>query len=284
MKAKQRFLEMVRQFSAVQDASEAEAIALMLLEYFAKINRTALIRQPDVMLSEKTMDDLLLAERRILQHEPVQYVTGEAYFHGRIYKVSKDVLIPRPETEELVSWLLEACKGKQHSRVLDIGTGSGCIAISIQHALPAAEVTAIDLSGEALTLAQLNAGDMQETIDWMEMDFLQAKNWTALGEYDIIVSNPPYIPKSYADQMEKHVVEHEPSMALFVPDEDPLIFYRKISEFGQKKLTKNGLIFLELHADHAKETMHMFSAAGYSTLLKHDIYGKPRMLKASLLR
>lgn len=284
MKAKQRWVEMVESFSRIYDISEAEAISTIILEHVAHISRSSLIRNPDQAIDEKTLFDLMQAEHRIMQHEPVQYVTGATYFFGHTLKVSKSVLIPRPETEELVSWIIEESKNQQNIKILDIGTGSGCIAISLQHALFQSKVTGIDLSAAALEIAKFNAEIIQRDMDFILMDFLQEENWSRLENFDLLVSNPPYIPESLAGEMEKHVKEHEPALALFVPNEDPLLFYRKIALFGKTHLYKNGLIFVELHAAHAHETECLFQRLGYTTQLKEDMFGKPRMLKASLIR
>jgi release factor glutamine methyltransferase len=282
MKAKLRLLEMAKVFCSIYDTSEAEAIAGILLEFYAGIHRSMLIRNPDLHLESKVLDNLKMAEQRILQQEPVQYVTGEAYFMKQVFQVSEAVLIPRPETEELVYWALDELQEKSGNEILDIGTGSGCIAISIKQRFPEVRLTAIDLSAEALKMAQLNAKNVQAMVQFEQMDFLEKENWKRLEQYDMIISNPPYIPQSFSSTMDKHVLEYEPTMALFVPDEDPLLFYRKIAVFGKSHLKESGMIFLELHAAHAHETETLFREMDYHTMLKEDMFGKPRMLRASL--
>jgi release factor glutamine methyltransferase len=192
-------------------------------------------------------------------------------------------LIPRPETEELVDWVVECSKSKlAGNRVLEIGTGSGCIAIAIKTALPANSLTALDISEPALAIARKNAERLKTPIQFLASDFLEESNWEALPKYAVIASNPPYIPISEKAKLDKNVTAWEPGVALFVPDNDPLLFYRKIAAFGKKHLEKDGVIFVECHQDFAKATQEMFVAMGYETQLKKDLFDNERMLKAVL--
>jgi len=194
-------------------------------------------------------------------------------------QVNEHVLIPRPETEELVEQLIKDRKSKlTDPAILDIGTGSGCIPIAIKKNLPASKLTAIDVSKDALLLAKENATLHNTHISFTELDFLDETNWPALGLFDIIISNPPYIPINEKEKLAKHVSDFEPHLALFVPDRSPLIFYEKIAAFGRDHLLPNGKIYLETHEDHAKETADLFHNIYQTVMIKKDMYGKERMI------
>lgn len=242
-----------------------------------------------VKQNETVPDDLLKKMQYVLEelmtHKPVQYVLGEAWFYGLRFHVNEAVLIPRPETEELVEWVISEYK-KQHRSaydILDIGTGSGCIAISIKHKIPDAEVTAIDISEAALQVARKNAEEHSLDIDWKKISALDASAMETLGNFDIIISNPPYIPERDKADMHKNVLEYEPAVALFAPDNDPLIFYRHIAQFAKKHLKPNGRLYFEIHENLGASALTLLRNERYDAILKKDAQGKDRMLKCSLL-
>lgn len=205
----------------------------------------------------------------------------QSLVYGENFTVNENVLIPRPETEELVEWIISYANIKNKTlSILDIGTGSGCIAIALKKSLPHCEVSALDVSKEALKLAQLNANNLNVSIQWMEQNILDT---VALeNAYDIIVSNPPYIPIGEKESMQKQVVNFEPSLALFVPDEDPLIFYRTIAKMAKQSLSKNGQLFFEIHYDQGNAILTLLNELNFHAELRQDSFGKDRMIRASL--
>jgi release factor glutamine methyltransferase len=218
---------------------------------------------------------------QLLNGKPLQYIIQKAWFLGKAYFVNEAVLIPRPETEELVEWIIEYAQiiNKPLS-ILDIGTGSGCIPISLKLAIPNAHITAIDISKEALAIAEQNAARYHTEIEWIAQDILQTKQLK--DRYDIMVSNPPYIPLREKVAMQKQVADHEPEIALFVPDQFPLIFYSKIAHIGKSALKPNGQLFFEIHYDQGEAIIALLNEMGYHAELKQDIFGKDRMVRASL--
>jgi release factor glutamine methyltransferase len=218
---------------------------------------------------------------QLLNGKPLQYIIQKAWFLGKAYFVNEAVLIPRPETEELVEWIIEYAQiiNKPLS-ILDIGTGSGCIPISLKLAIPNAHITAIDISKEALAIAEQNAANYHTEIEWIAQDILQTKQLK--DRYDIMVSNPPYIPLREKVAMQKQVADHEPEIALFVPDQFPLIFYSKIAHIGKSALKPNGQLFFEIHYDQGEAIIALLNEMGYHAELKQDIFGKDRMVRASL--
>jgi release factor glutamine methyltransferase len=205
----------------------------------------------------------------------MQYILGEAYFMGDRFMVSPAVLIPRPETEELVQWIIDEERPKH---ILDIGTGSGCIAISLAKRLPHSDVQAIDISAEALQVARQNAAALGVDIKFLQCDFLAQQD--TLGLFDLIVSNPPYIPETEKETLHTNVRDHEPGTALFVPNDDALLFYRSIAFFGKTHLKVGGFIYCEVHQDYATDTAALFKSEGYSTVtLRNDVNGNPRMIR-----
>lgn len=212
---------------------------------------------------------------RLLAATPVQYVTGYAWFMGERFHVNEDVLIPRPETEELVAWVQDSIADTS-PRILDVGTGSGCIPVMLKKRIPGADIHAVDVSGKALEIARQNARTHQAGVSFHEADFLDERGWEALPEIDIIVSNPPYIPLGNKDSMEKNVVDHEPHLALFVPDEDPLQFYRSILAFARQKLAPGGMVFFETHYDLAQKVAEL---GGAHAEISKDLSGKERMVR-----
>lgn len=224
---------------------------------------------------------------RLLQHEPMQYVLQEAWFCGMKLFVDKSVLIPRPETEELVEWVLKETQERpvesqngQAISILDAGTGSGCIPLALKRNLRDADVWSCDISKAALQVAQRNADSFGAAINLIELNFLKQDEWAQLPSFDVIVSNPPYVPESDKDQMQPNVLNYEPHTALFVPNNDPMIFYRAIAEFAKEKLNSGGRIYVEIHESLGDTATHLFGEAGYKVELRKDLQGKQRMLKA----
>jgi release factor glutamine methyltransferase len=234
--------------------------------------------------------DLRKAEEMISQlneGKPLQYVTGEAWFYKYLFKVNPSVLIPRPETEELIEWMLHGLKQEerpnQSYKILDIGSGSGCIPVCLKKERPQDTICSIDISEEALELAKKNAKNLQADIQFIQMNFLEEREWTSLECYDYIISNPPYIPLREKDHLDKQVRDFEPQLALFVPDNRPLLFYEKIASFGLTHLTPEGRIYVEMHQQFAQQTKSVFANKGYKKVeIKKDISGNERMLMASL--
>ena len=271
----------LNELKLVYEAQEASAITNMIFESLADINRQTIVTQPDYPITLPLQQKLETALKRLKQMEPVQYVIGYAWFGNLRFKVSPAVLIPRPETEELVNEVLAYLKTKPSPKLLDIGTGSGCIPISIKNKLPDAVITAIDVSEEALNVARENAAALSADIHFMQLNFLDEGSWENLDLFDAIVSNPPYIPAIETDSLDNNVTAFEPHLALFVPDDKRFIFYESIATFGLKHLNAGGYIFMETHADFAKEVQDIFIALGYDASIKKDFYENERMVIAT---
>ena len=248
----------------------------ILTEDFLGLSRLDIALKPDKELSGEEEGKLNTALQRLKQHEPVQYITGHTEFFGLNFQVNRDVLIPRPETEELVEWVIQDLKGKKVN-ILDIGTGSGCIAIALAKNLPKAKVTAVDISPGALTVAKSNSQKNEVEVEFLELDILAADNFSR--SFDVIVSNPPYVRELEKKQMQRNVLEHEPGTALYVKDEDPLLFYRKITTLAAENLSSGGKLYLEINQYLGKETEALLKQKNFQTTLKKDIFGAERMLK-----
>lgn len=231
-------------------------------------------------------EEVLLRQytERLLQHEPVQYILNESWFCGLRFYVDKNVLVPRPETEELVEWVVSNCKFPvDQLRILDIGSGSGCISVSLKRRIRRAEVWGCDVSDAALAVAKKNAESLGTDVNFVQLDFLDSTTWQALPSFDIIISNPPYIPAKDKKDMQPNVLLHEPATALFVPDNDPLVFYKAIAEFGKTHLNKAGSVFTEIHESLGERTLEIFKSAGYKSELKKDMQQKDRMIRSGLI-
>jgi release factor glutamine methyltransferase len=277
------YQQLLYQLYELYDDREAANIADWVIEYITGQKRIDRIIYKNIPLNKEQELQLTTFTTQLLQHEPVQYVLQEAWFAGRRFYVDESVLIPRPETEELVEMVI-SCQllVASNSQLLDIGTGSGCIPIALKKRLPNTNITSIDISDKALNIAKKNATKLQADILYKQVDFLDETSWDDLGKFDVIVSNPPYIKQSESNAMSKHVTSYEPSIALFVADDDALIFYRKIALFGKLHLTENGQIFVEINEALGNETIVMFNSFGFKTLLKKDLQGKDRMIHAWL--
>lgn len=262
---------------------EARALAFVVLEDAFGLSRTDIYLGKDTAFSE---DDTIRLEkilRRLEQGEPVQYVIGTAQFCDLTFRVTPDTLIPRPETEELVGWVASLLPSAAPCSVLDVGTGTGCIAISLAKQFPRAQVTAWDISEGALAVARQNAQANGVTVDFRRTDVLEVVNESAVSAPSsdalYIVSNPPYICERERAEMETHVLDYEPASALFVPDTDPLLFYRALARLGQQ--LHAAAVLVEINQAYGQETVRMFQSSGYSNVeLRRDIYGKDRMIKA----
>ena len=257
---------------------EATAITKIMFEHFAKISGSDMIINAKKELDNDIEHLLQNALLQLKDHVPVQHITGQAWFYNLNFEVNNAVLIPRSETEELVLEAINFLKGNEGKKVLDIGTGSGCIPISIKKNIANALITSVDVSRAAISVAEKNAAKNNVEINFVEMDFLDEGNYKGLAEFDLIISNPPYIPENEKNILDKNVVDFEPQLALFVPNNNPLIFYKKILIFAENHLAKNGKILLETHEDFAIITSEIFIAAKYEVEIKKDMQGKDRML------
>lgn len=259
------------------DPGEKQAIALMLLEKITGLTKTAIIsgRPSTLSPSQKAVLDESVA--RLNKKEPIQYILGEAWFYGRSFFVDRHVLIPRPETELVVEEALHRAPSDAAS-ILDIGTGSGCIAITLAIELPGSGITAVDISEMALEVARRNASLWQVTnVIFVEQDILKD---SIDNRYDLILSNPPYVPSSESSSLEAHVLQYEPHEALFVPDHDPLIFYRAIAEYGHDLLNPEGFIIVEIHESFGESAKALFEKYGYQARIICDLDAKDRVIIA----
>ena len=276
--------EFWKPLTQVYDAGEAKAVGRLVMEMRFGLSMTDLV-------CGRTGDDaeMRALQQRLLTGEPVQYILGEAEFGGRIFHVEPGVLIPRPETYELCQWIVrgeeQGAKSKKCS-ILDIGTGSGCIACTLATEIPTAQVTAWDISDDALRIASENAKLHGVHVEFKKVDALHPTTDTehhSLAAYDMIVSNPPYICNKERKTMEANVLEHEPHLALFVPDDDPLLFYRAIARYAAKALTPNGQLFFEINPLYADEMQKMLNEEGFRhTEIRQDQFGKQRFTKSWL--
>ena len=259
--------------------SEARALAKLLLVEMLGFSTLELYGGKDRVISEK--DRILLMDiiSRLQQNEPIQYIIGKETFCNLSFMVDKNVLIPRPETQELVEWILVDNEGRKGCRILDVGTGSGCIAISLAKKMPKSQVEAWDFSAGALQMAKRNASLNEVEICFVKQDVLTFVPESAC--LDILVSNPPYITESEKTGMEGNVLDWEPETALFVQDDDPLLFYRKIASLGRVMLNPGGSLYFEINRAYGKEMVTMLEEMGYTRIvLRKDMFGNDRMIKA----
>ncbi|MEX1201868.1 MAG: peptide chain release factor N(5)-glutamine methyltransferase [Ferruginibacter sp.] len=259
---------------------EAVAISRLCFEEMAGKDRFFILTKGNEQVDITIETAMLHGLTQLKNDVPVQHITGKAWFRNLHLKVTPDTLIPRPETEELVQQAIDFIEKENKKSVLDIGTGSGCIAVSIKKECGQVLVTAIDYSKKALEVAIENATKQQTPITFVEMNFLEEKNCTTLPIFDVIISNPPYIPIAQKDLIDKNVTAHEPAMALFVEDEQPLIFYEKIALFAQDHLMQGGQIFMETHWQYAYEVAAYFIAHGFEARVIKDFFDKERIVAA----
>lgn len=283
MKIKEYRTQFIQDLTALYGEDEAESFFYLILENQHQLKRIDLALQPDLVFSS---DALQVWDQFLMQLKneiPVQYALGVTSFYGLDFEVNTNVLIPRPETEELVDWILnnlQSTGNNQKVKILDIGTGSGCIAISLAKNLVNAQVFALDVSEEALKTAQKNAQKNQVSITFLHQNILETND--LLQQFDVIVSNPPYVRNLEKQEIKNNVLHYEPHLALFVEDSDALIFYRKIAELAQTSLSNNGFLYFEINQYLGKETVDLLENLNFKNIeLRKDIYGNDRMIQCN---
>ena len=272
---------MTKELKNVYDSDELRNIIELVIEHITNMSRAEQVKNKVPYLTCTQLEDLDAITERLKKNEPVQYVLGEAWFAGMKFKVNKNVLIPRPETEELVDWIVKLVNTQ--CSIIDIGTGSGCIPIALKKKFPQATVSAIDFCSEAIFTATENAIELNTQVDFILLDFLDEEKWKDLYQYDIIVSNPPYVKQSEINTMHDRVKEFEPHLALFVPDNDALLFYKKLSDFAVKHLKPGGSLFVEINEALGEQVVALFRSAGFANIeLRKDMQEKDRMIRATI--
>ena len=283
MNIKEYRTQFIQELTPIYDAGEAESFFYLILEEKKQLKRIDLALHPDLVFSEEEIGVWNAILEQLKQEIPIQYLLGKTSFYGLDFEVNEAVLIPRQETEELVEWILESQKSKVESqkvKILDIGTGSGCIAISLAKNLPDATVFALDVSEEALATAKKNAKNNSVNVTFIHQNILETED--LLQQFDIIVSNPPYVRNLEKEEIKKNVLENEPHLALFVADNDALVFYKKIAQLAQKNLLPNGQLYFEINQYLGKEMVDLLEKMNFKTVdLRKDFYGNDRMTKAS---
>ncbi|MBE7693238.1 peptide chain release factor N(5)-glutamine methyltransferase [Tenacibaculum finnmarkense] len=294
-------IDFTAQLSEIYPQTEIDTFFFYLIEEYLDFQRIDVLMKADFEITDSKQILFNSAIQRLKKQEPIQYILGNTEFYGFPFLVNKNTLIPRPETEQLVEWILEEIsdiKNSQHSQydevlkprsILEIGTGTGCIPISLKKHLADFDISAIDVSKEALKIAKENAKQNTVEINFIAQDILKAENLNFISSsnssdicFDIIVSNPPYVRELEKAEIKNNVLENEPHLALFVSDDNPLIFYNKIADLAKLHLTKNGLLFFEINQYLAKETVAMLAEKGFKNIeLKKDFVGNDRMIKAS---
>ena len=280
LKIRQEFVE---KLGEIYDPEEAKTLSQIAVEAVTGWNRMQQNIQLQTALDKEVLNALYDILQTLQAGKPIQHILGHAPFYNMDFKVNQHTLIPRPETEELVEMILADHEGQKNLKVVDIGTGTGCIAISLQKHLSNATTTALDVSSEALEIARENAQRLGATIDFRCLDILEWELTFGEGKFDIIVSNPPYITQSEMRDMHQNVLQHEPHTALFVPEEAPLLFYDYIADFALSHLAPDGTLYFEINQYLAEETKALMLKKGFSTAeIYSDINNVPRMLKAAL--
>ncbi|CAM1343272.1 peptide chain release factor N(5)-glutamine methyltransferase [Tenacibaculum amylolyticum] len=260
---------------------EIDTFFFRTIEHLLDWQPVTVFTKGDSILTDNILTDLKEVLNRLKKEEPIQYILGETEFYGYPFIVNKNVLIPRPETEELITWILEETKEHEALHVLDIGTGSGCIPITLNKEMNAPIITAVDISEGALLVAKQNADKNNATITFLKKDILQANDFK--HKFDIIVSNPPYVRELEKEEIKNNVLNNEPHLALFVEDNNPLIFYKRIADLAKEQLKVNGLLFFEINQYLGEETQEMLVNKGFkNVILKTDLFGNHRMIKANL--
>jgi release factor glutamine methyltransferase len=274
-------ISLIKKLTEPFGEGEARSIARLVFEDF--YNYKSPNDSDDSIFENLIASDFELITQRLLKGEPVQYILGFAWFYGQKFKINPQVLIPRPETEELVEFMLETLEPREKPfTILDIGTGSGCIPVTLKLKRPHWQVSAVDISESALITASRNAFRHQADVNFTRLDILEAHNIPDWGSFDVIVSNPPYIPNAEKALMSSNVLDFEPPLALFVSDEEPLIFYEKIANFALKNLNPNGKLFFECNEFYAQKVVEYLENSFFENiLLRHDMSGKPRIIVAT---
>jgi len=286
MNIKEYRTQFIEALSSIHDKDEAESFFYLILEQKKQLQRVDLALQPDMEFSEEEIVVWNSILEQLKLEIPIQYLLGKTSFYGLNFEVNSNVLIPRPETEELVDWIIKDQQSKaeiQKIKILDIGTGSGCIAISLAKNIPNAHVFALDVSENALTTAQKNAELNEVNITFIHQSILEAEDLEQ--EFDIIVSNPPYVRNLEKEEIKKNVLEYEPHLALFVEDNDALLFYRKIAELAKKNLSVSGQLYFEINQYLGKEMIDLLEKMSFKNIeLRKDIYDNDRMICSKVLK
>ena len=265
--------------------NEIDSFFFLLIDEYLGLQRIDTVLKPDFKIDELELSILKNALKRLKKEEPIQYIIGKTEFYGYPFLVDENTLIPRPETEELVEWVLQEVESwkldnRKAISILDIGTGTGCIPISLAKNLPETNISAIDVSKNALKVANKNARLNKVNVNFIELDILNTKNLPQ--QYNIIISNPPYVRELEKAEIKNNVLQNEPHLALFVSDENPLVFYNKIADLAKDYLSKNGLLFFEINEYLGKETVDMLKYKGFNNIeLRKDLFKNDRMIKAS---
>ena len=286
MQLKDYRIHFTKELESIYPKTEIDTFFFLLIEEYLELQRIDLTLQPALEIPSEKYGLLNTALARLKKEEPIQYILGKTEFYGYPFKVNENTLIPRPETEELVEWILNEVKeldlenNKQKLSILDIGTGTGCIPISLKKEFPSLKVNAIDVSEEALKVAQENALLNETEVTFIHQDILKTESLPK--QYDVIVSNPPYVRELEKIEIKNNVLENEPHLALFVDNDNPLIFYKKIADLAIKSLTKNGVLFFEINQYLGSETIEMLKRKGFTKVeLRKDLFGNNRMIKAT---
>ncbi|WP_397447090.1 peptide chain release factor N(5)-glutamine methyltransferase [Polaribacter sp. R77954] len=290
MKLKQFKIFFTEELSVIYPSTEIDTFFFILIETYLGLERIDTVLKPNFIIDEDKLSILKAVLQRLKKQEPIQYIIGKTEFYGYPFLVDENTLIPRAETEELVEWTLEEIKVKRQKikdkagkclQILDIGTGSGCIPISLAKNLSNATISAIDISSDALKVAAKNATLNKVNINFIECDILNLSKLDC--KYDIIISNPPYVRELEKAEIQKNVLENEPHLALFVDNNNPLIFYAKIAELAKQHLSKNGMLFFEINQYLSKETVALLKQKGFQNIkLRKDLFHNYRMIKATL--
>lgn len=267
------------ELSPVFELSEIEVLFYRLVEHQLSLSKIDVVLKSDFEVNSEGQLFFKSAIQELKEEKPIQYIIGSTEFYGLSFKVTEDTLIPRPETEELVDWIVKDNSDKNKLSILDIGTGSGCIPICLAKNLPKGSISTLDVSEEAIMIAQENAKMNEVVVEFINDDILIYSGCSE--KYDVIVSNPPYVRHLEKQEIKKNVLAYEPHLALFVEDSDPLIFYRKITEFAVENLTENGVLYFEINQYLGKETVDLVKRYGFTSVeLRKDLSGNDRMLKA----
>ena len=273
--------QLASDLAPLYDSREAGLIADWVMEHLTGRSKLDRLLRPAEVLADPLLRKYYIYRSELLAHRPVQYVLHESWFAGLRFYVDENVLIPRPETEELVEWANQTIPAVSSAPLLDVGTGSGCIAIAIARKRPTIPVHACDISTGALRTANRNAASLRADITFHHIDFLDRATWPRLPVVRWIVSNPPYIPASERSMLAPHVADAEPAAALFVPDSDPFVFYHAIAEFARQRLLPGGSAWVEIHENLAAGVVELFRAAGATEVeTRKDWMGKDRMVRA----
>lgn len=282
MSIQEAYNKILISLNKLYEKREAATLADMVIEKITGLQKLDRIIHKTISLNVAQQSKLKNITLQLLTHKPIQYVLQEAWFAKLKFFVNEFVLIPRPETEELIDWVCTEINNKKImvNRALEIGSGSGCISIILKNKNKNITVTSVDISEDAIAVANKNAINFNTKLNFICLNFLEESNWKQLPVFDIIISNPPYIKQSDKIKMQKNVVDFEPPIALFVEDKNSLIFYKKIALFGKNHLTKNGKIFVEINEKLGTQTINVFKNENYEVELRKDFQGKDRMIKA----